>query len=324
MSDLVTVMLLGAGFGAGLFVVARSLRRRPATLTERISYLQRPGRPVTAEPRPRAGRNWDGYRDRVGIAGVRLLEASGLVDLGALRQQLRVLDKPIERHAYEKLLAGVALLALPNVMIGVLTVGGHPIAAVYGLGLGAVLGVGGFVYPDYLLSGQVTARRQAFRHALSSYLDLVTIALAGGAGTESALRGAAEAGGGWAFAEIRTALTRAELTGITPWQSFDELGATLGVDELRELAASMSLAGELGAKVRQSLVARADSLRAQQAAAIEAEAEANTERMIGPAVMVLGLTLFIFYGALGAIHPGTTIDTGSPAPTPSFHQSPPP
>ena len=42
--------------------------------------------------------------------------------------------------------------------------------------------------------------------ALSSYLDLVDVVLAGGAGIETALEAAAEAGDGWAFAEIRGAL----------------------------------------------------------------------------------------------------------------------
>ena len=101
---------------------------------------------------------------------------------------------------------------------------------------------------------------------------------------------------------MRTALRRAELTGRTPWDLFDELGVTLGIDELRELAASVALAGGQGAKIRQSLSAKADALRAQLAAELEAAAEDRTEKMIVPVtVMVIGLTLFIGFGAIDAI-----------------------
>jgi hypothetical protein len=83
---------------------------------------------------------------------------------------------------------------------------------------------------------------------------------------------------------------------------FDELGIELGVDELRELSASVALVGESGAKIKDSLSAKADAMRAAQAAHLEAEAERQTERMIVPVViLVVGLVLFIGYGAMQAI-----------------------
>ncbi|HAS12244.1 MAG TPA: hypothetical protein DCS55_17290, partial [Acidimicrobiaceae bacterium] len=48
--------------------------------------------------------------------------------------------------------------------------------------------------------------------------------------------------------------------------------------------------------------AKADSLRAALAAEVEAAAESQTEKMIVPVmVMILGLILFIGYGAVEAI-----------------------
>ena len=67
-----------------------------------------------------------------------------------------------------------------------------------------------------------------FEHALSSYLDLVNIVLAGGAGIESALEAAAEAGDGWVFDEIRQALVRARATRRSPSLYLGELGRELG------------------------------------------------------------------------------------------------
>jgi hypothetical protein len=136
----------------------------------------------------------------------------------------------------------------------------------------------------------------------------VTIILAGGGGLETALHTAADLGGGWPFAEIRGALNTARLTNRTPWDLFDDLGTRLGVAELRELAASARLAGDQGARIRASLAAKADSMRAAQTAAIEAEAEAATEKMLLPVVtLVVGMILFIGFGVVQAISTPSTI-----------------
>ena len=312
MTDTLVALLLSAGVGFGMFVIIRGLRPRPEPLAVTAARLQRAPTGATRSPGrgylgvdldgAASGSGLAGWQQAAGEAGMRLLDITGLADTGRLRTQLRILDKPLERHAYEKVLGAVAGFALPLLVVAVLAVGGVAVSPLWPLGAGLLLAVGGFFYPDLPLSEQVTRRQQAFRHALSSYLDLVTIILAGGGGIESALAGAAEAGDGWAFAELRTALRRAELTGRTPWELFDELGETLGVDELRELAASVSLAGGHGAKVRQSLAAKADALRAHQAAEVETMADTRTEKMIVPVtVMIVGLTLFIGYGAIEAI-----------------------
>ena len=303
MTGLLTAMLLSAGLGLSAFVLYRALRPRPTPLAATIAALGRPAQPTTT--RDAMLRGSDGmapFQDRLARVGMRILASFGMLDAAPLREQLRILDKPIERHAYEKLLGAIAGFAIPNLTLAAVAANGVAVSPLIGLVLGVGLGIAGFFYPDLPLGEQVERRQQAFRHALSSYLDLVTIILAGGGGIESALHGAAEAGDGWAFAEIRTALHRAEFTGRTPWELFDELGDTLGVNELRELAASVALAGGHGAKIRQSLAAKADALRAQQASVIETHAETRTEKMIVPVtVMIVGLTLFIGYGATQAI-----------------------
>ena len=304
MNGLATAMLLSAGLGFGFVVLLRALRPRPTPLTATIASLQRPGRAIgsrvdAAELTPD---EFAGWQHVIARGGVRMLDAFGITTSRVLREQLRILDKPIERHAYEKLFGTIAGFLLPNLAIWVIAVGGVSASPLVGLTAGLIGAAAGFFYPDLPLAEQVEKRQQAFRHALSSYLDLVTIILAGGGGVESALQGAADAGDGWAFAEIRATLRRAEFTGRTPWDLFDELGVTLGVSELRELAASVALAGGQGAKIRQSLAAKADALRARQAAAIEANAESRTEKMIVPVtVMIIGLTLFIGFGAIDAI-----------------------
>jgi Flp pilus assembly protein TadB len=151
----------------------------------------------------------------------------------------------------------------------------------------------GFFLPDSQMRSKAKTRRQDFLHAFSSYLDLVNVLLAGGAGTETALIAAAEAGDGWSFAEIRSALTRARSSRRSPWAELANLGAAYNIAEISEVAGSVQLAGEHGARIRLSLSARADSLRNRHMGEIEAEAQSATERMGIPMVL-----LFIAFIAL--------------------------
>lgn len=291
----VLAVAAGAGLGVGLLLVWRALRPPPAPLFEVMSRLE------TLAPTTRL----DGDQDRVeristGVYG--WATRRGLVDEDTLANRLRLLDRTPERHVFAKLAYGTFGLLVPLTLVGLAAAMELPVPAGMGVVVGVVLAAAGFVVPDLGINDRVEHRRRGFRHALSAYLDLVTVILAGGGGLETALHAAAESGDGWAFAELRHALRRARLTGITPWESFDQLGRELGVDELRDLAASAYLAGDQGARIRASLTAKADSMRSNQTAAVEAEAEAATERMLLPVMaLVLGMILFIGYGAVEAI-----------------------
>lgn len=302
MSDAIIAAILAAGLGAGLVIALRGLRRRPLELGEAVQSLRQGQRPAVATLVRRPDETLSVTQRYLSRPGLRLLERFGLADGGLLEEQLRILDKTLERHAYEKMFAGLVGFLLPPIFAVSLAASEISVSPLLVLIGSLLLGFGGFLYPDLPLAEQVSNRQRAFRHSLSSYLDLVTIILAGGGGTESALNGAADAGEGWVFAEIRSALRRGELTGRTPWEMFDQLGEHYGIDELRDLAASVSLAGGHGARVRQSLVAKSEALRAQQTAEIESMAESNTEKMIVPvSIMVLGLMVFIGRGAVHAI-----------------------
>ncbi len=303
---LIAAVLAGALFGLGALLTFRGLRRRPQPLAEALADLEAPPGTLRGIGSGSASRR---SIERLAAATVGVVDAVGVSDSQALRHRLRALDKPVERHAFDKLAGAIAGLLIP-VAFGVVlaTAGVHPPVAFI-----AVTAVGltvfGFVYPDLALAEQAERRRRSFRHALSAYLDLVTVILAGGAGLETALQTAADAGDGWAFAEIRGALQKARLSNRTSWDTFDELGSELGVDELRELAASAQLAGDQGARIRASLAAKADSMRTQQTASIEAQGEAATEKMLLPVVgLVVGMILFIGFGVVQAISiPGTGI-----------------
>lgn len=105
-------------------------------------------------------------------------------------------------------------------------------------------------------------------------------------------------GEGWAYTQLQLALSAATRSG-TPWAALGRLGEELGVEELCELAASLSLAGTEGARVRQSLAAKASSLRSHELADAETAAETATEKMAFPTVLLfLGFLIFLGYPAV--------------------------
>ncbi len=295
-------MLLGGLAGLGLLVAWRGAFPRPVPLADALSALGRP-RPSMADAGvalDSGGNGWRGRLSRIGMSWA----AVGR-DSEEFAQRLRVAGRTAEQHAFEKVLGAVAGVSLPAVLGLMLAAGGVGVPPAGVALASAALGAVGFLYAEIPLRERVEQRRLAFRHAFSSYLDLVTIVLAGGGGVETALVSAAESGGGWAFGEINQALNRARLTKRSPWDGLDDLGEQLGIEELRELASSVRLAGQDGARVRSSVAAKADSLRGHQMAEVEARAEAASERMLVPVILLtLGLILFIGFGAVSTITEG--------------------
>jgi tight adherence protein C len=282
-------LLLGLACGAGLWVIAVALRPRPVPLAQALADLHRPA--ATAEP------------VSSGPVTGRLLEL--LTTLGVRtpqrEQQLALAGITAEAWARDKLIGATGGLAVPLMVWAALAAIGIQLPPAVGL-LALAAAVGGWFLPDLRLREQVEQRRKAFQYALSAYLDLVNVILAGGGGIETALVAAADAGDGWAFARLRHALHRAQRINQPLWTAFDDLGAELGVAELRDLASSIGLAGAQGARIRASLAVKADTLRSHQIAETEAAAEATTERMNLPtAVLLLGFLIFIVFPAVTAI-----------------------
>jgi Flp pilus assembly protein TadB len=290
------MLLLGAGVGAGVLITWRAVSPRPVPLDVVLAQLASPGTPIGSD-----GPVADPALDRVGAVARRVTQALGH-DSARHDRHLALVGRTAERHAFDKLLGAVAGLLVPNMVAAGLLMAGLPLplgaVGVLSLATAAV----GFVLPDFLLRDEADRRRRAFRHTLSSYLDLVNVLLAGGAGIETALHAAADAGDGWGYQTIRLELRRARLTGQSPWDTFADLAQRLDVNEFAELAASISLAGSHGARIRASLAAKADTLRGHQVAETEAAAEAATERMTVPvAVLLFGFLVFIAYPAVAQI-----------------------
>lgn len=171
--------------------------------------------------------------------------------------------------------------------------------------LSGVAAIAGSLLPAARVAAAAKARRRDFRYALVVFLDLVGLFLAAGRGIEGALDAASRAGAGWAFGELADALHRARRAGESPWEGLDSLGAELGVPELREAARAAQLAATEGARVRESLAAKAAALRARSLAESQEEAAASTERMAVPACLLLVcLVALITYPPVRAVMAG--------------------
>lgn len=180
-----------------------------------------------------------------------------------------------------------------------MALGGVHVSVVFPLWLSLVLAAVGATMPGLAAKAEARTRRQSFRHAFGCYLDLVAVRLAGGDGIESALTSAATTGDGWAFDELRDALTDSRLLGEPLWNGLATLGNQIGVSELTELAASTGLAGDEGARIRSSIVAKARALRFRGLTDAEATAQSASERMSLPVVgLMLGFIVFLAWPAV--------------------------
>ncbi|UJW32627.1 secretion system protein [Saccharothrix sp. AJ9571] len=290
---MIPAVLFGAGSGIGLWLVLNWALPRREPLGVRLAG-------ATFQPSPVAiaapaditwvtawGRPFIPFLRAVGLPGTKL------------ERDLRLVGRGRDTHLAAKALLAMAGLLTPWLLqASLVLVGGAPsleLPLVAGFALAAL----GFVVPDVQVRARAARQRRQFRSALSTFLDLVWITLAGGSGVESALLAAAAVGQGPSFGLLRQALQNSQLVRSTPWHNLRQLGEELDIAELSELAASISLAGTEGARVRASLAAKAQALRVHQVTDAEAEAQAATERMALPVTLLfLGFLGFIAYPAV--------------------------
>jgi Flp pilus assembly protein TadB len=218
---------------------------------------------------------------------------------------LALLGKDREAWIASKVTCGVLGLACPAVIGSLAALAGTATPPVVPVVASLACGVALFFAPDLVTRVNAAEKRADFRHALTSYLDLVSLERGAGAGPTEALEAAAEIGGGWAFERIAAALDQARRSGSAPWTALARLASETGIIELSDLADIAEVAGQEGARILDTLAARAASMRAQALAADRAKAGSRSTTMVVPisllAVGFLLLLVFpIFYGPFGA------------------------
>jgi tight adherence protein C len=283
---LTAMVLAGAGIGLGLVIMAVSLTRPHPALAPTLARISRPARVGPSGEPP--------TRHQVLLSLGRALWLERIVG-DATRTDLRVLGRTPESHVVRCVITGIECGLLPPILTIIVASAGIGFQVAVPAGLAVAFAAGGALLPNLVVHGDAEKRRRSFKHALGAYLDLVSINLAAGRGVETALDRASRSGQGWMFTEIRQALYRAKVMGESPWSGLDRLGVEIGVQELRELAASVGLAGDSGARVRASLAAKARTLRVRGLGEIEEAAQSANERMSLP-VILLVVSFIVFIG----------------------------
>jgi Type II secretion system (T2SS), protein F len=218
--------------------------------------------------------------------------------LAAPAADLRLMD--LDPARFQAVRAGVAAggLAAPAVVWAVGAVAGlgllPAVPAVVGLALAGL----GWLAAAAVIRRRAAQARAQFRAALSPYLDLVALERAAAGSPVEALEAAAEVGGGPAFAAIGGRLTLAARLGASPYAALADLAGELGVAELKDLADITAAAAD-GAAVYATLLAKARSLRNAVLADEQAAANAASERLVFPVVLIgTGFLLLLFYPAV--------------------------
>ncbi|WP_432887908.1 type II secretion system F family protein [Kribbella sp. CA-245084] len=299
------IMLCGAVVGAGLLLVIRLVDRSAPEGTLALLQLDADRRRFRQEVSLTADRRHEAESLRMRRLGATLrreLEARGVQLPASVRADLGVTGRSLETHLASTLTAGVAGFFVPILLLAPITVlaGGIPVVVPIWLSLLGV--IFGSLLPTAQLRSVAADRRRDFRHVVSSFLDLVAMNLAGGRGVPEALSSAAGISDGWAFVRIRDTLETARLQGITPWAALGELGDELSIDELRDLSTALALVAEDGAKVRESLTARAVSMRRRELAETEGRAETRSQSMLMAQMLLgVGFLLFLAYPAVARV-----------------------
>jgi tight adherence protein C len=239
----------------------------------------------------------DRVRRRLGDRLEALAAEQGL-RMPRLRGDLDVLGRPLGTHLATKVLFGAAAMVWVPLLWAALRLFDVPLPPAVPVLLALVLGAAAFFLPDLQVHADAQRRRKDFRHVMGSYLDLVAMNLAGGRGLPEALVTSANVGDHWAMARIRQALANARMLGLTPWEALGRLGQEIGVEELRDLAGALTLAGDEGAKIRSSLSARAASLRRKEMAEAEGSAgEKSQSMLIAQLLLCASFLLFLTFPA---------------------------
>ncbi len=299
---MIASMAAGAVVGLGLLMLVAALLRPVPGVSATISRLDgaRAGRRSFTESaaEPSRDRRFGRVRDSIGDRLASEALARGW-NLTRTREDLSVMSRPLATHLGTKaLLALGAFLWLPTVVWLVGYGSSIPVPAVAAI----AAGIFGFFLPDLALHREAERRRRDFRHVASAFLDLVAMNLAGGRGLPEALVAASSFGDHWAMVRLRQALSNARIMGWTPWEGIAQLGRDMGIDEMRDLAAALALAGDEGARIRLSLSARAESMRRKELVDVEGAAgESSQSMLMAQLLMCIAFLIFLAYPAISQL-----------------------
>jgi hypothetical protein len=292
------IVAAGVLVGLGIFLVVRELVPAGVRLDAALARI--------ATGREEATRRIASDRPTPGVRlGIRLQSAVPWLPVPVT--DLALLGRDTYSWLASKIACGLIGSALPPLFCALSALASVRLPWSVPLVTGVGLGVAFFFAPDLVTRVNAAEKRADFRHALTSYLDLVSLERGAGAGPTEALDAAARIGGGWAFERITCSLDAARAEGRPPWEGLAELGRETGVTELGSLADIVGVAGEEGGRIMETLAALSESMRTTARAATRAKAGSQTTTMVVPiAMLAIGFLLVLAFPILyRSFHGGT-------------------
>lgn len=298
-------LLFGALAGLGIYAFVRVLLRPEPGVATLLARIDRGQRSMRTHTMTELDSTFAGMSESTRSVMWRLADRLEVLvaergwQLGRVRADLAIMGRTVGAFLAMKVALGLLFFFVAPVAWGVLALVGIRLSSAVPLVFALLLGAFGFFIPDLALRSEAAARRRDFRRTVGIFLDLVAMNLAGGRGLPEALLAASTISDHWSLIRIRQTLANARLVGRTPWQALGELGEEVDVEELRDLAAALGLAAEDGAKIRQSLTARAATLRRKELSEAEGdEGERSQSMLVAQLILCSAFLIYLAYPAI--------------------------
>jgi tight adherence protein C len=216
-------------------------------------------------------------------------------DAEGSRLRLRLAHAGIRRdHGVQAFLASKVILAIVTVA-GFVTYNARVVEPVQNaLLVGVVLCAVAFYAPNAWLSSRIQTRQTAIRRGLPDTLDLLVTCVEAGLGLDSALlRVAGEIERAYAILAEELELTFLEVkAGMPRVDSFRRLAERTGIDDLKQLAATLTQTEMFGTSVATALRVQAEGMRVRRMQRAEEQAAMVGVKMSLPLVFNILPSLF--------------------------------
>ena len=283
--------LAGGGLlGVALVLAATATTRRHPVLAAALAALDERSAPPPVDEQTTG-------RGRV------LLPLLRRLPVGVPAEDLALLGLSRDRFLLAAAGSAAGLAATGPALTGMLALLGVGLPVVIPVGLTALALLIGWTSHARRVQNRAEDARDQLRSALVAYLQQVSLLRHGGAGIATALTLPAQAlTDSWALRRLRDELEIAQRAGRMPWDGLRAFGEQIGLDDLADLSSIAATAGQDGAAVVGTLLARAESLRDELLADEHTDAHRNSGRMSTPgALQVVLIAAWVLYPAATAL-----------------------
>jgi tight adherence protein C len=166
------------------------------------------------------------------------------------------------------------------------------VGATYGLLLGAVVGVFGFMLPNIWLDRKVKARRKEIMKSLPDAIDLLTISVESGLGFDPALQRVAEKWDNALTREFARVLSEMRI-GKTKREALREMSLRCDEDGLTTFVSSVIQADTLGVPITQVLRIQSEAMRVRRRQKAEELAAKAPLKMLFPMIFLIFPALYV-------------------------------